>query len=86
MEPLINPILNENKISGSSSPVAKIEMNTAIVPNIKPATTEIEMASLVEMSVTPFEVAIVQELEGWDTLIWQELLGDMCASFVRRKV
>ena len=86
VEPVIKPIFRENKISGSSSPVAKIEMNAAIVPTINPATTEIEMASLFEMSVTLFVGGNRSRVRGWDTLICEELLGIVCASSASKKV
>ena len=44
--------LRESMISGSSRPVAKIEMKEAMVPTMDPATKEIENASLVVISVT----------------------------------
>ena len=50
--PATIPYLRESMISGSSRPVAKIEMKEAMVPTMVPATTEIENASLVVISVT----------------------------------
>ena len=50
--PATIPYLRESMISGSSSPVAKIEMKEAMVPTMDPATKEIENASLVVISVT----------------------------------
>ena len=50
--PATIPYLRESMISGSSRPVAKIEMKEAMVPTMDPATTEIENASLVVISVT----------------------------------
>jgi hypothetical protein len=52
VEPATIPALNEKMISGFSRPVAKIEMKIAMVPTIEPATNEIDMASLADMSVT----------------------------------
>ena len=50
--PATIPDLRESMISGSSRPVAKMEMKEAMVPTMDPATTEIESASLVVISVT----------------------------------
>ena len=76
VEPVIKPIFRENKISGSSSPVAKIEMNTAIVPTINPATTEIEMASLFEMSVTLFVGGNRSRVRGWGYIDLRRIVGN----------
>ena len=53
-------------ISGSSSPVAKIEMKEAMVPTMDPATTEIENASLVVISVTSSVSSYSSRVRGYE--------------------
>jgi len=43
--PMTKPDLSEGRMSGSSSPLAKIAMKVTIVETINPATMEIEMTS-----------------------------------------
>ena len=50
--PATIPDLRESMISGSSRPVANIDMKEAIVPTMDPATMEMEKASLVVISFT----------------------------------
>lgn len=64
--PATIPYLRESMISGSSSPVAKIEMKEAMVPTMDPATTEIENASLVVISVTSSVSSYSSRVRGYE--------------------
>ena len=64
--PATIPDLRESMISGSSRPVAKIEMKEVMVPIIVPATTEIEIASLVVISVTSSVSSYSSRVRGFE--------------------
>ena len=64
--PATIPDLRESMISGSSRPVAKIEMKEVMVPIIVPATTEIEIASLVVISVTSSVSSYSSRVRGYE--------------------
>ena len=65
-DPATIPDLMEKIMSGSSRPVAKIDMNDAIVPTIAPATIEIEKASLVVISATASVSSSSSRVRGYE--------------------